>query len=199
MAWNDLSGNQMVTFNNLQSGVNSGVFTLKNSIPVSQECITKTDANYYVNINTSYPSYAAKSASQLVAKQDLVAPTPTNVIIYTPSSGLYPVSGNTFASSTGVITNYFSTSVTLFAVFNSAGLSSGTISNDNMAIIPLSPSTISGMISSTGQLFFSINPYTLAANTAYNISIQKGDLLGGGSTVRFYYSTNPFGGPYIAI
>lgn len=199
MPWSTLAPNQLVTFNNLQDAVNTGVFTLKNGIPVSQECITKADADYFVNINTSYPSYAAKTSNQLVAKQDLVASSPTNTVVYVASSGLYPVSGNTFASSTGVITNYFSTSVTLFAVFNSAGLSSGTISNDNMAIVPLSPSTISGSITGTGQLFFSINPYTLAANTAYNISIQKGDLLGGGSTVRFYYSTNPFGGPYIAI
>lgn len=199
MPWSTLAANQTVTFNNLQDAVNNGIFTLKNGIPVSQECITKTDANFFVNINTSIGSYASKSAQQLVYKADLVSPSPSNTVTYVPSSGLYPVSGNVFASSTGVITNYFSTSVTLFAVFNSAGLSSGTISNDNMAIIPLSPSTISGMISSTGQLFFSINPYTLAANTAYNISIQKGDLLGGGSTVRFYYSTNPFGGPYIAI
>lgn len=199
MSWVGISNNQAVSRNNLQDAVNTGIFTLKNTIPATNECVTKDEANFYVNINTSISSYAAKASNQLIVKNDLVSSSPTNTVIYVASTGLYPVSGNVLASSSGVITNYFSTSVDLFAVFNSAGLSSGTINNDNMTIIPLSPSTISGFITSTGQLFYSINPYTLAANTSYNISITKGDLLGGGSTVRFYYSTNPLGGPYIPI
>lgn len=189
MAWNDLASNQMVTFNNLQSGVDSGAFTLKNGIPVSQECVTKNDANYFVNINTSYPSYAAKSSNQLVAKQDLVAPTPTNTIIYTPSSGVYPLSGSTLVSTSGTITSYYSGNVYLYIGFNSAGLNSGTVNNDNMVIVPISPVTISGAtISSYGQVIVSGTRYILSPSTTYNISLTKGDLLGGGSTLRFYYS-----------
>lgn len=193
MSWAGIAANQTVTFNNLQDAVNTGVFTLKNGIPVSQECITKTDANYFVNINTSIGSYASKSAGQLVYKADLVAPSPTNTVTYVPSSGLYPLSGNVSVSTSGVITNYFSTSMLVLIVFNSAGLSSGTVNNDSMVIVPLSPQVISGQsFGSTGQLVYG-GQYTLAANTSYNITLTKGDLLGGGSTLRFYYS-NIFGG-----
>lgn len=199
MSWAGISSNQTITFNNLKDAVNTGVFTLKNGIPSSQECITKTDANFFVNINTSIGSYASKSAQQLVYKADLVPPSPSNTVTYVPSSGLYPVSGNVSATSTGTITNYFNSQVDLYVVFNSAGLSSGSISNDNMVIVPLPAISISGIISSSGQLFFGTGSYRLAPNAAYSIQITKGDLLGGGSTVRFYYSTNLLGGPYIEI
>jgi hypothetical protein len=53
--------------------VNTGVFTLKNAIPATNEQITKADADYYVNINTSYAPYAAKASNQLVVKSDLQA------------------------------------------------------------------------------------------------------------------------------
>lgn len=193
MSWAGIASNQTVTFNNLQDAVTNGIFTLKNGIPVSQECITKTDANYFVNINTSIGSYASKAAGQLVYKADLVSPSPTNTVTYVPSSGLYPLSGNVSVSTNGTITNYFSVDMIVYLVFNSAGLSSGTVNNDSMTIIPLSPKTISGQsFGSTGQLVYG-GQYTLAANTAYNITLTKGDLLGGGSTLRFYYA-NIFGG-----
>lgn len=73
MAWNDVANNQTVSFNNLQSAVNNGVFTAKTSIPASNEQITKADADTYVNINTSYGPYAAKASNQLVVKSDLQA------------------------------------------------------------------------------------------------------------------------------
>jgi hypothetical protein len=73
MAWNDVANNQTVSFNNLQSAVNNGVFTAKTSIPASNEQITKANADTYVNINTSYGPYAAKSSNQLVVKSDLQA------------------------------------------------------------------------------------------------------------------------------
>jgi hypothetical protein len=73
MSWANLANNQTVSFNNLQSAVNNGVFTAKTSIPASNEQITKTDANTYVNINTSYGPYAAKASNQLVVKSDLQA------------------------------------------------------------------------------------------------------------------------------
>lgn len=73
MSWASITNNQTVSFNNLQSAVNNGVFTQKTSIPASNEQITKTDANTYVNINTSYSPYAAKASNQLVVKSDLQA------------------------------------------------------------------------------------------------------------------------------
>ena len=73
MSWISLASNQTVSFNNLQNAVNNGVFTAKTAIPVSNEQITKTDANTYVNINTSYGPYAAKASNQLVVKSDLQA------------------------------------------------------------------------------------------------------------------------------
>jgi hypothetical protein len=85
MSWASLANNQCVSFNNLQNAVNTGVFTLKNSIPASSEQITKADADYYVNINTSYGPYAAKASNQLVVKSDLQAAAPACQQIY-----LYP-------------------------------------------------------------------------------------------------------------
>ena len=75
MAYSDLQLNQTVSFNNLQSGVTQGYFVAKTSIPVSAKQITKTEANTYVNINTSLASYAAKSSNQLVAREDLQGAT----------------------------------------------------------------------------------------------------------------------------
>jgi hypothetical protein len=73
MSWASLASNQTVSFNNLQNAVNNGVFTAKTAIPVSNEQITKADANTYVNINTSFGPYAAKASNQLVVKSNLQA------------------------------------------------------------------------------------------------------------------------------
>lgn len=77
MSWAGLASNQTISFNNLQNGVDTGQFTAKTTIPVSNEQITKADANTYVNIDTSYESYAAKASNQLVVKSDLVTTTST--------------------------------------------------------------------------------------------------------------------------
>lgn len=76
MSWASIANNQTVSFNNLQDAVNTGVFTLKNSIPASTKQTTKAEADYYVNINTSYGPYAAKASNQLVVKSDLQASAP---------------------------------------------------------------------------------------------------------------------------
>jgi hypothetical protein len=73
MSWASLANNQTVSFNNLQNAVNNGVFTAKTAIPVSNEQITKADADTYVNINTSFGPYAAKASNQLVVKSNLEA------------------------------------------------------------------------------------------------------------------------------
>ena len=77
MSWAGLASNQTISFNNLQNAVNTGVFTLKNTIPASTEQITKSDADFYVNIDTSYGPYAAKASNQLVVKSNLQAPAPS--------------------------------------------------------------------------------------------------------------------------
>lgn len=77
MSWAGLSSNQTISFNNLQNGVDTGQFTAKTTIPVSDEQITKADANTYVNIDTAYAPYAAKANNQLVVKSNLVTTTST--------------------------------------------------------------------------------------------------------------------------
>lgn len=81
MAYSDLQFNQTVSFNNLQSGVTQGYFVAKTSIPVSAKQITKAEANTYVNINTTLPSYADKASNQLVVRSNLQGAT--NVFPYT--------------------------------------------------------------------------------------------------------------------
>jgi hypothetical protein len=73
MSWAGLATNQTVSFNNLQNAVSNNIFVAKTAIPSSNEQITKADANTYVNINTSFASYAAKSSNQLVVKSNLDA------------------------------------------------------------------------------------------------------------------------------
>lgn len=71
MSWASLANNQTISFNNLQNAVNNGVFSAKTTIPSSNEQITKSDANTYVHLNTSFAPYAAKSSNQLVVKSNL--------------------------------------------------------------------------------------------------------------------------------
>jgi hypothetical protein len=110
MAYSDLEFNQTISFNNLQSGVAQGVFTAKTTIPSSSKQITKTEADTYVNINTSLPSYAAKASNQLVTKDDLSG------IISTSPYTMYGVAGtsayksldggNTFTALSGLTSAY---------------------------------------------------------------------------------------------
>jgi len=92
MSWSSLANNQTVSFNNLQNAVNTGVFTLKTSIPASNEQITKEDANTYVNISTSFAPYANKALNQLVTKSNLIPPICTLAGSMTPVAPL-PVFG----------------------------------------------------------------------------------------------------------
>ena len=112
MAYSDLQLNQTISFNNLQSGVTQGYFVAKTTIPVSAKQITKTEANTYVNINTSLPSYADKASNQLVVRSNLQGVT--NVFPYTMyalvsygSTGSYTAwksidGGNNFNQLTGL-------------------------------------------------------------------------------------------------
>jgi hypothetical protein len=71
MSYSSIANNQTISFNNLQDGVNTGQLSQKAPIPVSNEQITKADANTYVNIDTSFAPYAAKASNQLVVKSNL--------------------------------------------------------------------------------------------------------------------------------
>jgi len=71
MSWSSLGNKQIVTFENLLDGVNSGALTAKTGIPSSKEAITKADAFTYVNVDITNPSYANKTSNQLVTKNDI--------------------------------------------------------------------------------------------------------------------------------
>lgn len=94
MSWASLANNQTVSYNNLQDAVNNGVFTLKNTIPVSDKQTTKGEAEFFVNIDP-----ISKGTDQLVVKSNLVANTSTTTTSTTipPSSPQYAIAGTTGA------------------------------------------------------------------------------------------------------
>lgn len=73
MPWSTIANNQCVSCENLQDAVTTGVFVLKNAIPSTTPAkfkqITKTEAEFYVYINT----IAGKTGNQLVVKSNLVS------------------------------------------------------------------------------------------------------------------------------
>jgi hypothetical protein len=71
MSWAGLANNQTISFTNLKDAVDTGVLSPKITVPVSNEQINKDEANTYVNIDTSFAPYAAKSSNQLVVKSNL--------------------------------------------------------------------------------------------------------------------------------
>ena len=106
MSYSDLQANQDISFNNLQSGVSEGYFTAKTTIPSGLKQITKTEANTYVNINTSLPSYAVKASNELVTRQDLSGVTSTSPYIMYGVTNTYGYKsvdgGNTFTALSGL-------------------------------------------------------------------------------------------------
>jgi hypothetical protein len=83
--WAATASNETISFNNLQNGVDTGVLSQKASIPVSNEQITKADANTYVNIDTSFAPYAAKSSNQLVVKSNFKSLPQLNFSLASPN------------------------------------------------------------------------------------------------------------------
>jgi hypothetical protein len=69
MSWSALASNQCVSCNNLQDAVNTSVFVLKNTIPVSTKQITVAEAENYVYI----APIQGKASNELVVKSNLVA------------------------------------------------------------------------------------------------------------------------------
>jgi hypothetical protein len=201
MSWASIASNQAVSCNNLLNAVSNGIFVAKSTIPATNECITKEDANNYVFINTSKPTYNAKSSNQLVVKNDLES---ISNVQFITSSGLYPVTGAS-STTTGVLYNLTNATIYYILSFNSGGVSSGTLNNDTL-YIPGNSIVLSGKtITSSGQTITSANntPFgsgvlPLSANSNVNITLDKFDGFGSGSTLRIAYgSTNT--GPFTNI
>jgi hypothetical protein len=109
MSWAGIANNQCISFNNLQDAVNTGVFILKATIPVSLEQITKTDANTYVYIDTTYGPYAAKASNQLVVKSDLrdivLFYLSYSTVDFSSACAAYPTTTIYYASSGSILQN----------------------------------------------------------------------------------------------
>ena len=90
MSWNNLANNQTVSYNNLQDAVNSGVFILKNIIPVpNTRQLTSVEAKYFVDIIPT-----GKSANQLVVKSNLVPLTTSSTTSTTTTFNPDPYPNN---------------------------------------------------------------------------------------------------------
>lgn len=72
MSWSSIADNQTVSYNNLQDAVNTGQLTAKTTIPSSNQQVTKAAADTYVEVNSNYPSFAAKASNQLIVKSNLI-------------------------------------------------------------------------------------------------------------------------------
>jgi hypothetical protein len=139
MSWASLGNNQTVSYNNLQDAVNNGVFTLKNTIPVSSKQTTKGEAEFFVNIDP-----ILKATEQLVVKSNLVANNSTTTTTTTvPSSptryALAGTTGNLYIS-------------------NNAGFDWGTVSFFNGMTVELVK------VSSSGQYMLA-NAYPIGGST----------------------------------
>jgi len=97
MSWAGISSNQCVSCNNLQDAVNTGVFTLKNTIPVSNKQIIKAEAENYVYIET----IAGKTTNQLVVKSNLISSATGNIFLISADGGSFPSPQNILKSSNG--------------------------------------------------------------------------------------------------
>lgn len=186
--WSSVAINQTVSLNNLQNAVSNSVFTAKTTIPSGTKSITKTEANTYVNINTSNTSYSSKSSNQLVTKQDLTAVAAD--VIFTVTSGYYPVGGPS-STVTGNLINNTSSDVYIFAKFNSAGLSAGiitTVQNDYVND-GTTTNNILGSWSSPGAELVTSGYIVVNAGTTKSLTINKGDGLGSGSYISIGYTT----------
>lgn len=170
MSWAALANNQTVSFNNLQNAVNTGVFTAKTTIPVSVEQITKTDANTYVNINTSYAPYAAKAANQLVVKSDLVA------------------AGGTTTTTTTTTTTSTTTTTTTAAAFAYGGTAnlykSSFLACNNI---------------NCGRTYWLASPSWSVGNTVYDNAALTIPFNGGGLWIGVATSTSYCSGGWAAI
>jgi len=194
MPYVDLANNQAVTFTNLWDSVNAGYFIQKATIPTSNECITKADANDYVYINTSYASYAAKASNQLVVKQDLQEAVG---VYYMTTSGLYPVTGVGTNTATIKLRNNSGGTIYVYGMYNSGGANSGT-AYGYLQTAGQSDAITTVTIFTFGQTTYSLIYFTILNNTTTTITVVKQDTIGSGSTMRAAYSTT-IGGTKITL
>ena len=71
MGYISLQSNQAVTAANIQDAIDIGLFTAASVFSISNKCITKNEALTYVNLDTSFAPFAAKTSNQLVVKSNL--------------------------------------------------------------------------------------------------------------------------------
>lgn len=126
--YSSLSATQWVSFYQLQNAVAQGLLPWTGTtIPNSDGWANKTNVVTYVNINTANATYAPKTASQWVAKQDLTSNVTTANYLYLVSnpSGTagtptgFSSAANACAVNTGTAPNWF--------VYYSGTLANGTI------------------------------------------------------------------------
>lgn len=89
MSWSGLANNQCISFNNLQDACNLGLFFSTQSIPVSNEQITKQDFQDYILVPDSvsnYPAFVNKTQNQLVVKSDIAIYGTATLV---PNYGIY--------------------------------------------------------------------------------------------------------------
>jgi hypothetical protein len=198
MSWASIASNQAVTRNNLLNAVSVGIFVGKSGIPATDECITKDEADAYVFINTSKASYADKASNELVVKNDLEA---ANNVQFVTTSGLYPVTGPS-STTTGVLYNLTNATIYYILSFNSGGVGVGVLNNDALYISGNSIVLNGKVITSFGQTITSAantplysGVLTLTAYSNVNVTLDKFDGFGSGSTLRIAYgssNTGPF-------
>jgi hypothetical protein len=212
MSWSGIATNQTVSCNNLQDGVNTGVFIPLSTIPVSQKQITKTEASSYVALDTSYPSFSSKASNQLVVKSDLQPLSYSNRIYGINDSSPYnpagaPTYGFVIYSDDLGVTWISPNTITGYSVSRSGRgqyVLSGTLTNNikvssdygvtfasRSCTMSLAPSSVYDMpgtcVSDSGQYM-----YTIAFNSS-GFTICKSSDYGVTWTNVYYYAVNGFG------
>ena len=104
---------------------------------------------------------------------------------YTNSTGTYPTNGSSGTSSSGTIYNYSGVTIYVYAVYNSAGATSGAASSD---CYWSTFENIGGTITGSSQIFRSTNYATVTNGSTRGTSLTKNDVVGTGAGVRWAYS-----------
>lgn len=89
--WQDTAFNQMVTRQALQNAVNTGILGLKNPITGNPlQCVTKSNVENFINVNSANTFWATYQANQLVPK--MAIESAAIVVIYTYDAKYSPTS-----------------------------------------------------------------------------------------------------------
>jgi hypothetical protein len=71
MSWASLVANETVTFAEANNAIAVGAFVGLAGFSSTAECMTKSDASTYLNVDTSYAPFAALASNELVVKSNL--------------------------------------------------------------------------------------------------------------------------------